>query len=246
MSSCNNGRKIERVGRPINSKKHTKKVVPKKHTCKSCGCHQSDCNCNFTPVKNIAPLNSDCVLVNSVVGSKMVQKVAEVTLPIGLFAGLTLAGLISVTVTPNLEGITHNVRVIRDKVVNMGLLPAIVTVTFTIPPATTILTLSVSTSIPFQEHTDFPGACPEDIVTEAPFVIEGIFTQPGVPVVTGPVIGDLLTGILVKIVLRTTITVTRPIIVDSNGDMCDVNDRRCETSTTSPIFNFPPPNGGLV
>ena len=215
-----------------------------KNSCGSCG-HQdkSACECNFRSIKKVPKLNSDCVLVNSVVGSKMVQKVAEITLPLGVFGEIDLADILSVTVVPNLAGITHNVRVIRDKVVNIGLIPATITVTL-VDVATPVV---ITTSIPFQEHTDFPGACPEDIVTESPFVVEATFTQPGVPIVTGPVVGDLLTGILFKVVLRTTITVTRPIIMDSHGGICDVNDRRCDdTGTPSFTLPAPPTTGGLL
>jgi hypothetical protein len=243
MSSCNNDRKIERIGRPINSKKHTKKVVPKKHTCKSCGCHESNCECNFkAPVRKTSPLNSDCVLVNSVVCSKTVQKVAEVTLPLGLFPGLLdIAAIVSIVVVPNLAGITHNARIIKDKVVNIGLIPATITVTIAGVP----LPVTITTTLPFQEHTDCPGACPEDVLQETPFVVEGIFTQPGVPIVD--VAGlEIVEGILVKIILRTTITVTRPVIVDGDGNICDLTDR-CEPLTTPPTFNLPaPPNGGLI
>lgn len=216
-----------------------------KNSCGSCGHHdKSACDCNFKAVRRLtSPLNSDCVLVNSVVGSKMVQKVAEVTLPVTAFAGLDIADIVSITVVPNLSGITHTATVIRDKVVNIGLIP--VTINITVLGGVTIAPLS--TTIPFQEHTDFPGACPEDIVTETPFVVEGIFTQVGVPVVTGPLVGALVTGILFKIVLRTTITVTRPVIMDSHGGICDVNDRRCDTPTTPPVFNLPaPPTTGLL
>ncbi|MCY9138371.1 hypothetical protein [Peribacillus frigoritolerans] len=226
---------------------HKSKKCEHKKSCESCGHDdKSVCDCNFKPVRRLtSPLNSDCVLVNSVVGSKMVQKVAEVTLPLGLFVGVVdIADIISIVVTPNLAGITHNATVIRDKVVNIGLIPATITVTALVGGV--VVTLPVTTSIPFQEHTDFPGACPEDIVTESPFVVEGIFNQPGVPIVD--VAGlELVTGILVKIVLRTTITVTRPVIMDPHGGICDVNDRRCEAPTTPPIFTLPaPPNGGLL
>ncbi|MBT2668332.1 hypothetical protein J7J00_23105 [Bacillus sp. ISL-4] len=208
-----------------------------KKPCKVCKSHdQSACNCNFRAAARqlAAPLNSDCVLVNSVVGSKAVQKVAEATLPFTAFAPAIPAGstIVSVTVIPNLAGVTRNTTIIRDKVVNIGLIPVAITVTFTAPGTTApILTALLSTSLPFQEHTDFPGACPEDTVIEPPLVVEGIFAQPGVPVIgtTGLVTTN---AILVKIVLRTTITVTRPVIVDSHGGICDVNERRCETTTT--------------
>lgn len=208
-----------------------------KKSCKVCKSQDaSACNCNFrAPARELAaPLNSDCVLVNSVVGSKAVQKVAEATLPFTAFTPVIPAGstIRSVSVVPNLAGITRNTTIIRDKVVNIGLIPVTVTVTFTAPGTTTpVLTATLSTSLPFQEHTDFPGACPEDTVVEPPLVVEGIFAQPGVPVIgtTGTISAN---AILVKIVLRTTITVTRQVIVDSHGGICDVNERRCETTTT--------------
>ena len=46
---------------------------------------------------------------------------------------------------------------------------------------------------------------------------------------------------LVKIVLRTTITVTRQVIEDSHRGICDVNERRCETTATPPTRTLPAP-----
>ncbi|MGE6610968.1 hypothetical protein ACQKFG_10660 [Peribacillus sp. NPDC076916] len=217
-----------------------------KKPCKVCKSHdESACNCNFKAAARqlAAPLNSDCVLVNSVVGSKSVQKVAEATLPFTAFTPAIPAGstIVSVAVVPNLAGVTRNTTIIRDKVVNIGLIPVAITVTYTAPGTTTpVLTATLSTSLPFQEHTDFPGACPEDMVVEPPLVVEGIFAQPGVPVIgtTGLVSTN---AILVKIVLRTTITVTRQVIVDSHGGICDVNERRCETTTTPTTNTLPAP-----
>ena len=216
-----------------------------KKSCKVCKSDDvSACKCNFkAPERELAaPLNSDCVLVNSVVGSKMVQKVAEATFPFTAFTPVIPAGstIVSVAVVPNLAGVTRNTTIIRDKVVNIGLIPVTITVTFLAPGATTPATAVLSTSLPFQEHTDFPGACPEDMVVEPPLTIEGIFAQPGVPFVggTGLVTTD---AILVKIVLRTTITVTRQVIVDSHGGICDVNERRCETTTAPTTDTLPAP-----
>ncbi|MFE4707430.1 hypothetical protein [Peribacillus simplex] len=213
-----------------------------KNPCKSCGSSDSACQCDFkAPARELAvPLNSDCVLVNSVVGSKTVQKVAEATFPFTAFVIPAGSTINNVVVVPNLAGITRNTTIIRDKVVNIGLIQVTISVTFTAPGSTTPVTNTLSTNLPFQEHTDFPGACPEDAVIESPFVVEGIFAQPGVPVIgtTGLVTTD---AILVKIVLRTTITVTRQVIVDSHGGICDVNDRRCETSTTPSTNTLPAP-----
>jgi len=213
--------------------------------CSSCNKQDSFCNCNFkAPEHKPVQLNSDCTVVNSVVGTKSVQKVAEVTLPITAFAGLdVLDDLVSVDLVPNLDAITMNSRVIKNKVVNIGLLP--VTITITLLDGVTLAPLS--TTIPFQEHTDLPGACPGDTLNETPLEVEGIFTQPGVPVITGPVVGDLVTGILFKVVLRTNMTVTRQLMQDGQGNLCDLNPNRCDDTTTPPSFTLPtPPNGGGI
>ncbi|WP_339145891.1 MULTISPECIES: hypothetical protein [unclassified Sutcliffiella] len=206
---------------------HTKK-------CKSCGSKDSACSCNFTNHTSMAPVNSTCTLVNSVVCSKMVQKVAEITLPITAFAGLgVLDDIVSINVVPNLSEITQNARIIQDKVVNIGLVPATITIS-----VLGIAPIILNTSLPFQAHTDCPGACPQDVLQETPLEVEGIFVQPGVPVLDAAGI-TLIEGILFKIILRTTATVTRPIIVDQNGNTCDVNPNRCQTPTTPPTFTLP-------
>ncbi|MED3647840.1 hypothetical protein P4475_13715 [Halalkalibacterium halodurans] len=221
--------------------KRRKKRKPVDH-CTSCGCHDSVCDCHFkAPVRKEAPLTSDCIVVDSLVCSKTVQKVAEITFPLDLIApaGITIADIISINVVPDLNGITQNSRIIQDKVVNIGLIPATITVTV----LGVDLPLTLTTSLPFQEHTDCPGACPEDRLHETPLEVEGIFTQPGVPVL-GVAGLELVEGILVKVILRTTITVTRPIVVDKEGHKCDLVQHRCQPLTTPPTVTFPaPPNG---
>ncbi|MBT2618619.1 MULTISPECIES: hypothetical protein [unclassified Bacillus (in: firmicutes)] len=217
-----------------------KSRIEQESPCKTCGSCDSACKCDFKAAARelASPLNSDCVLVNSVVGSKAVQKAAEATFPFTAFTPAIPAGstIVSVSVLPNLAGVTRNTTIIRDKVVNIGLIPVTITVTFLAPGSTTPATATLTTSLPFQEHTDFPGACPEDTVVEPPLVVEGIFAQAGTPFVSGT--GVITTdAILVKVVLRTTITVIRPVIVDSHGGICDVNERRCETTNT-PTTNF--------
>lgn len=213
-----------------------------KSSCKNCGCVVSSCNCNFKKPVTTSPLTSDCVTVNSVICSKSVQKVAEVTLPLALFAGgLTVADIIGVRVDPNVEAATVNARLINDKVVNIGLIPATITIT-----ALGIEVPLLTTSIPFQSHTDCPGACPEDLLQEGPLQVEGIFVQPGVPVLG---LGGLtlVEGILIKIILRTNITVTRQLIKNQHGELCDANPNRCTVTGTPPTIVFPaPPNGGLL
>ncbi|TFH58508.1 hypothetical protein [Peribacillus frigoritolerans] len=210
-----------------------------KNPCKSCGSCDSACKCDFkAPARQLAaPLNSDCVLVNSVVGSKTVQKVAEAVFPFTAFTPDIPVGSTINNVAVATGSITRNTSIIKDKVVNIGLVAVTITVTFTAPGTTTPVTATLTTSLLFQEHTDFPGACPEDSVIESPFVIEGIFTQAGTPFVGAD--GTVTTAaILVKVILRTTITVTRQVIVDSHGGICDINDRRCESPTTPPTSNF--------
>jgi hypothetical protein len=126
----------------------------------------------------------------------------------------------------------------------MGFVPATITITlrpgFGLPDTVSAV-VPVTTNLSFQEHTDCPGACPEDTVIETPFELEGTFTQPGVSVVG---LGGLLTiGILAKAIFRTTLTVTRPIIVDEHGNFCDVNTNRCDDDLP-PTFTLPStPNG---
>jgi hypothetical protein len=168
----------------------------------------------------------------------VVQKVAEATFPFTAFVPVITPGstINNVVVTPNLAGVVRNTRILRDKVVNIGLLPVTIVVTFTPPGSTTPAPpATLTTNLPFQEHTDFPGACPQDTVIESPFEVEGSFAQPGVPVIGTAGAGAglvTLNAILVKVILRTTITVTRQVIVDPHGGICDVNERRCETPTT--------------
>lgn len=245
------GPRIEVPGKlPIKMNKKKKNVKCEPEICyvpqpcpeepKSC-----TCNCNTEPMApKTAHLTNDCVVVNSLVGTKSVQKVAEITLPLTAFDGLgVLEDIVSINVVPNVNAITQNARIIKDKVVNIGLIPATITITI----AGIELPVTLNTSIPFQEHTDFPGACPEDTLQESPLEVEGIFTQPGVPVLTGPLGVDLVTGILFKVILRTTITVTRPVIKDSLGHVCDVNPDRCNPTSTPPSFTLPAPsNGGLL
>lgn len=216
------------------------KPYPKQRCFKDDCCKRETCECNFKkPQFKPAKLTSDCVVVNSLVGSKSVQKVAETTLPITLFPNLLdIADLVSVNVVPNLDEITQNARIIKDKVVNIGLVPATISVTI----AGVALPDIITTTIPFQAHTDFFGACPQDMLQETPLEVEGIFTQPGVEVVNAAGTG-LVEGILVKIVLRTQITVTRQVIKDQQGNVCEINPNRCEITDT-PSFSFPTPNGG--
>lgn len=218
------------------NKKHDCYKDDFKHDC----CKQASCHCNFKKQElKATKLDSDCFLVNSVVGTKTVQKVAEISLPLTLFPDVDFSILQSINVVPNLDAITQNATVIKDKVVNIGILPANISVTVIGGDVVDIGVID----IPFQAHTDFPGACPEDMVQETPLEVEGIFNQEGISLVDAAGTG-IVEGILVKVVLRTTITVTRPVIKDAKGNFCDVNQNRCKATGTPPSFTFPPPGNG--
>ncbi|MFS0611970.1 hypothetical protein [Lederbergia ruris] len=78
-----------------------------------------------------------------------------------------------------------------------------------IPATITVagLPTTVTANLPFQQHTPCPGACPEDILSVAPLEAEGI--------IAGSVRRFRKVRIIV-VILRTTITVTRPMIGKSN------------------------------
>ncbi|MFL0361431.1 hypothetical protein ACH0BF_00245 [Pseudobacillus sp. 179-B 2D1 NHS] len=216
--------------------------------CKTCGSYNSTCKCQFKVLEpQMKPLTSDCTIIDSIICSKEVQKVAELTVPLSLFGifqstPVPVGTRFSLSVNPNVAEITHNVVAIKDKVVNIGTIPANLGLTANTDASIPIP--NVTFPIPFQEHTDCPGACPGDLVQESPFVIEGVFVQSGAPVpfIAGDVLDNVAisldtSGFLIKIILRTTITVIRPIIVDKNGNICDVNPNRCNNETP-PTFNF--------
>ncbi|MCY9138375.1 hypothetical protein [Peribacillus frigoritolerans] len=194
--------------------------------CKTCGSHDSACKCQFkAPKRKTKPLNSDCIVVDSVICSKEVQKTAELDIGLGLF-GIE-DEIVDVTVDES--NIDQNIVLIEGKVVNIGVVPINVTVAGT--------PFSLSGNVIFQEETDCPGACPGDTVTETPLQIEAIILQ---RVENAFLFNGLLTTpvLRVKVILRTTITVTRPVILDKDGNICDLNDRRCETPT--PLTVQPP------
>ncbi|RWR06329.1 hypothetical protein [Siminovitchia fortis] len=197
--------------------------------CDRCGSTESPCRCNRRPRQ---PDHE--VLVNKVVCSKQVQKVAEAIIPLTAL-GITLppgGTLPLITLTPNLAGIVQNSTILRDEVVNTGYVPATITVAGIATP--------VSVSLPFQQHTPCPGACPEDTLTEAPLEVESIIIQPIPLAVVAGTVG--VASALFKVILRTTITVTRPVVGKLNqkdlSNLCDVNHHRCEAGAPRTI-QFP-------
>lgn len=101
-------------------------------------------------------------------------------------------------------------------VINTGYLPANVTILGVETP--------LQINIPFQQETHCPGVCPEDTVKESPFKIEAKVTQ-GIEA-----LGVSAANILFKVVLSTTLTVTRPVITKASNIKVvrDVNEDRCE------------------
>lgn len=153
----------------------------------------------FTPFgpQCTAPDVADDVLVNKIVCSRPVRITAESSLIV--FTSPELLPL-PITLTPDLEGIVLNSTILKDAVVTAGYVPVSVTVG--------ILT-TVTLDLPFQQLTPCPGACPVDILTAAPAEIEAIIIQP-IPI--GAPDGVVELSIMFKVILRTKITVTRPMI----------------------------------
>lgn len=193
--------------------------------CDRCGSYDR-CSCRKPRLSSDYGKKHD-ILVNKVVCSKQVQKVAEATIPLSALGIVLTPGepIPLITLTPDLAGIVQNSAILRDEVVNTGYVPATITVAGIPTP--------VTVSLPFQQHTPCPGACPEDILTEAPLEVEGIIIQPVPLAVIGGVVG--VASALFKVVLRTTITVTRPMLGRLGhkdlSSLCDVNTHRCDNGT---------------
>ncbi len=198
-------------------------------SCDRCGSMDSPCRCSRKP-----RYPDHEVLVNKVICSKQVQKVAEATIPLSALGIVIGPGepLPLITLTPDLEGIVQNRTVLRDEVLNVGYVPANITVAG--------IALPISVSLPFQEHTPCPGACPEDYLAESQLEVDSIIIQP-IPLASiGGVVG--VASALFKVVMRTTLTVTRPMIGRINqqdlSNLTDVNNYRCDNGTPRTI-RFP-------
>lgn len=177
--------------------------------------------CDISPTESCAPnLRTDCIVVDSLICSKKLQKVAELVIPaatLGDIIDIGPGGIITplITLEPDLSGIVSQMTVVEDTIINTGYLPANITI------------LGISTplqvNLPFQEETSCPGTCPEDRVEETPFKIDAVVTQ-GIEA-----LGVGVANITFKVILSTNLTVSRPIIVkDQNMQIVqDVNPNRC-------------------
>ncbi|MED4476337.1 MULTISPECIES: hypothetical protein [Bacillaceae] len=159
----------------------------------------------------------DSLITKNVICSKTVQKIAETQRFVG-FGGGTEDINIDVTVHKN--RIASNIVVIKDKIVNIGVVP----VTVIIRSGTGSITFE--DIISFQEETECPGVCPEDTVTETPLQVEAVIAQ---PIRLDGFVGATAFQIIIKVILRTTITATRPVIKSRDGCLIDLNKDLCKT-----------------
>lgn len=193
--------------------KETYQALPDQDPCPECEASQPGNNCP-------PPLATDCIVVDSLLCSKKVQKIAELTIPVatlGEIIDIGPGGVISplITLTPDLSGVVSQVTVVPGTVINTGFLPANITI------------LGISTplqiNLPFQQETECPGVCPEDNVTESPYKIEAVITQ-GIEA-----LGVGAASILFKVILSTNLTATRKVVA-KEPDLqlvSDISPDRC-------------------
>jgi len=193
------------------------------HKGNNCNCQADPCyECEQFETEKCPPkLSTDCVVVESLVCSKKVYKVAEIAVPIptlGDIISIGPGGVITplISLTPDIQNIIAQTTVVKDMVINTGYLPANVTILGVATP--------LQINIPFQQETICPGVCPEDTVKESPFKIEAKVTQ-GIEA-----LGVTVGSILFKVVLSTNLTVTRPVITKASNlkVVKDVHEDRCE------------------
>lgn len=177
--------------------------------------------CEVFPVEPCPPrLRTDCIIVDSLICTKRLQKVAELVIPaatLGDIIEIGPGGVISplVTLTPDLSGLVSQVTVVEDTVINTGYLPANITILGIPTP--------IQVNLPFQEETSCPGTCPEDRVEETPYQVDTVITQ-GIEA-----LGVGVASILFKVILSTNLTVSRPVVIkDPNMQTVrDVHPDRC-------------------
>jgi hypothetical protein len=160
---------------------------------------------DFEDEKEFEEMTENKYVINQLICSKEVQKIAEVQFPMTLLPGVEIGPSGSlvplIQLQPNLSGIVQTSTIIKDRVINVGYLPANVVIL----GATTPITVS----LPFSQITDCPGARPEDQLIETALQPEAIIIQPVPTTVVGVNLASL---VLLKVILKTRITVLRPII----------------------------------
>ncbi|WP_349346750.1 hypothetical protein [Priestia megaterium] len=214
----------------------------KHHSKKECFDKEDDCcSAHHDPCENTT-------LVDKVICSKDVQKVAEFALPAavgplavgdGLIATILAllasiaAGAVNVRVVPNFNGIRQEVTVVKDKIINLGTIPA----NLELISVAGLVVATIPIQIFFQEHTDCPGVCPGDTVVETRPIVEAVLNQPLIG--TTPEGGTFINLLLFKAIVRTHLTVTRQVIKSKDGSTCDANPHRCDPTGTPGVINSP-------
>ncbi|TMN21754.1 hypothetical protein [Lentibacillus cibarius] len=208
-------------------------MTKKYHHYNKCGCQKGQ-YCH-----KCKPQHPDQgAIVQRVVCSKEVQKSAELLLPAALgplsetgvngitpgsliggieqLLGLTGGALVNIRVSPDFTAIQQEATVIKDKVINMGYIPATLDVVVT----GGTVTLSIPVRIFFQEHTDCPGARPGDQIIETDPVVEADFYQ---DLLTTDASGSTVVNLLLfKAIVCSHLTIYRPAI-EKNGELCDID-----------------------
>lgn len=192
-----------------------------------CDCHSRGrrCyECEFNIAQRRKPqLTSDCIVVDSLLCSVHESVVAELNVPVATLGGVITigpGGVIDppITLTPDITNIVSNTTVVKNLIVTTGYLPANITVLG--------VELPIQINLPFQLETPCHGVCPEDNVTVSPFRIESVVTQ-GIEA-----LGVTVASVLFKVILSTTVTATRQVIVKADDIKLvgDVNENRCRQS----------------
>lgn len=213
-------------------------------------CNNQNVTQQCCPKKEQQPCPSpsvECLKVLSVVCTKNVQKVAELSVPAVTLLpdtfppeDLTLITFSNVTANPN--GIVMRGTLVEGKVINSGFVP--ITATINVLGDIIPTPITVSLNLPFQAETECPGACPGDDLQETVPVIEAVLE----PVITpGIEVGGVLAlgTITFKVIIRTQITVSREKLVqagvtvlgDLNPDRCTINQPTTPSSRTVTFFN---------
>lgn len=191
-------------------------------SCCRCSSKKRLCyECEYNKIQKCPPqLVSDCVVTNSLICNRRVYKIAELSVPIatlGDIISIGPGGVISplITLTPDINGLVNQNTVTKDMIISTGYIPATVSILG--------IDVPLQINLPFQQETICKGTCPEDTVIESPHKIESIVTQ-GIEAV-----GISVASVLFKVILSTTLTVSRPVITkaDKLKLVQDVNENRC-------------------
>lgn len=219
--------------------------------CDKCHKPYDYCDCKYQGVCNKCykeyefctckePYQEEGALVEKVICSKNVQKTAEFLLPASIGPSPLLntvlelvSGLVNVRVTPDFSNIQTEITVIKDKVINLGYIPATLDIEGETLLGVPLVSLPIQ--IFFQEHTDCPGICPGDKVIETTPVVEAVLNEPLLNNANG---GTSINLLLFKAIVRTHITVIRQGI-KKGGVICDLDSHRCEVDGMPQKINSP-------